>query len=163
MDHYDPSQYPQNAGDGTALTDALSETDAQLQYAPSAEYAGFQEMVGYHDPDLVNQLPVGDSYTRPVKESRRVSIPKPVVTSGIVIPGSALVTGFNFRETGGVTTASVILYDGWDANGVPFLYVNLAANESMRDFPPLPIHAKRGLYVAITGAAQGLVFTEDAL
>ena len=160
MDHYDPSQYPQNAGDGSALTDALSETDAQLQYASSAEYAGFSEIVGYHNPDLVNEIPVGDTYTRPVKELAHYLRSRPVATSAVIIPGATQVGGINFRETAG-TTATIILYDGWDANGVALMYINLAANESVRDFMVLPIFAVRGLYAAITGTVQGIVYTRE--
>ena len=161
MDHFDPSQYPQNAGDGTALTDALSVDDAQLQYAPDAYYAPLNEIMDYVNPDVVdNGVPVGDTYTRPTKELNHYALPRPVTGSGVIIPGATLVVGINFRETAG-TTATVVLYDGWDANGVPIMYNNLAANESIRDFLVLPIATTRGIYAAITGTVQGLVYTKE--
>lgn len=92
----------------------------------------------------------------------RHSQPRAVYGTGPVVMATARIVGINFIETSGAGTATItITRDGSTSTGSPLMFISLAANESVRDFPPLPIEAVSGIYVTITGSAKGIVYTEE--
>lgn len=65
--------------------------------------------------------------------------------------------GFSVRETAG-STASLLVYDNASAaSGTLIDVINLAANESAREFYPGGIHCVNGIFVDVTGTVQGSV------
>lgn len=162
MDRKDRSQYRQVSDGNSYNLGATAVTDDEIQHHPDSHYAALNEVMDYHNPDVVGEsFPVGDSYARHIDHRAKRSQPRTVFASGVLVPFASKILGWNFKETSGAGTASVTIYQGQDANQQPLLYITLAANESMRDFIQIPIEAQGGIYVGITGSAVGIVYTEE--
>lgn len=82
---------------------------------------------------------------------RVTPIPFTALTAGqlLTAQGGWLI-GFAVEETSGANPARIQFIDGQDVSGVPLIPVQLAANESAREFLPMP-------YVPITSALYALV------
>lgn len=80
----------------------------------------------------------------------------PFSGSGLVSGRRCLVNGFSMTEFTGTASAAVQLIAGTSASGVNVATINLAPNESAREYIPWPfILFKYGLFVVVS---SGLAF-----
>lgn len=89
------------------------------------------------------------------------SIVVPTTTTGlIVVQGLGAVKGWALKETTGAAPAVANLWDGTANNGLLIAPINLAANESTRDwFGELGVSFVRGLFVEVTsGSVSGALW-----
>lgn len=85
----------------------------------------------------------------------------PATTTGIiVISGRGVLTGWAVKETGGAAPAVANVWDGTDNRGLLIAPINLAANESNREwFSDWGIAFSRGLFVEVTaGSVSGALW-----
>ncbi len=68
----------------------------------------------------------------------------------------AIYCGFTVRETTGAE-ATVQIYDGTSASGTLIDSIQLAADESAREFYEAGIWVTTGIYVDVTGAVEGSI------
>lgn len=163
MDRHDNSQYPQHNSGLIYSGDTTNIDDQQLQIHPDQHYAPLNELLDYVNPDMVPaSFDEGASATRKPGNRVKRAVARFISGQGLAIPQTVQLVGLNFKESTGIGTASVTLYAGPDSSRLPLMYITLAANESMRDFFPLPIECRDGLYVQVnTGTVQGIAYTED--
>lgn len=92
----------------------------------------------------------------------RISVSRSFSGAGSILTQTGYVTGWAFYETSGTASAQVKFHPGTDASQPAILTVNLAANESARDFLPEPVEALNGLYVeVVSGTVAGNVYLLD--
>jgi hypothetical protein len=164
-DRQDISQYPTDQGNENDLS-FYGDTDMvnhQIQEDDEAEYATAEDMTHYIAPEMAND------YLRANGEKFRVRttrVEKRSYSRRIVVPtmcdsGPGTIAGFAFRELTGADTATVTFHDGIDANATVIFELNLAANESSRDwYGSDGISYRYGLYVNISaGSAIGNLFS----
>lgn len=162
MDRHDSSQYPQHNSGLIFSGDASNIDDQQLFMHPDQHFAPLNELVDYVNPDVIPpSLSEADSQTHTHGHRVKRAVARYIPGAGLAIPQTVQLLGINFKETTGAATASITLYAGPDSSRLPLMYITLAANESVRDFFPVPIEAKDGLYVAVTGTVTGVAYTED--
>lgn len=85
----------------------------------------------------------------------------PATTVGIIlISGRGVLTGWALKETTGAAAATLNIWDGTDNRGLLLAPVNLAANESNREwFSDWGIAFSRGIFVEVlTGSVSGAVW-----
>lgn len=85
----------------------------------------------------------------------------PATTTGtILISGRGVLTGWALKETTGAAVATLNIWDGTDNRGLLLAPVNLAANESTRDwFSDWGIAFSRGLFVEVlSGSVSGALW-----
>lgn len=138
--------------------------DVQVQEAANGLVVEPDTFTGYHNHGKVET----EFHDKPIltnKPGKTVlhAQARSINATGIVVLQTCRIAGINFKETTGAATASVVISQGIDGMQQPLLYINLAANESQRDFFPLPIHARGGVYVTITGSVNGILFTEESV
>lgn len=95
-----------------------------------------------------------------VTSLRNRPVPQPLPaagTSGIVVAGAALLLGWGVKESTGMGSATVDVFDGSDATGQLTVPITLVTNESVRDWlGPDGLLMVRGIYVRATaGSASG--------
>lgn len=123
------------------------------------------ELTGYHNvghtDDYLNQN-AGLFRTNKPTQVVHVSVSRPVPgVSSQLITAPGLLVGWAFRETAGAS-AVLRLRSGVDVSQAIVLSIALAANESTRDFPPLPIEFRRGLFLeVVSGTIEGNIFTQE--
>ena len=91
-------------------------------------------------------------------------LPVPVTTVSVpVFAGDSRVTGWSFKETTGAAPAELWLIDGNDANGNPFAFITLTANQSVRDVTnDAGLTVTTGLFVrVVSGSVQGSIWAVD--
>lgn len=90
------------------------------------------------------------------------SVENPVTASRVILGGDVRsVMGWAVAETTGAAGASLRLHDGGIATGEQFVRLNLAANESVRDwFEPKGLRCFTGrvFLEILTGSVEGVLF-----
>lgn len=85
----------------------------------------------------------------------------PATTTGIIlIQGRGVLTGWAVKETTGAAPAVLNVWDGTDNRGLLLAPVNLASNESNREwFSDWGVAFSRGLFVEVTsGSVSGALW-----
>ena len=172
-DRDDPTQYPvdeTNDHDDTYYGD-VTMTDDQIQSSAESTYASGVDLAQYHDyhnmPDKVDIM--GEHprrfRTNKVKELLVYSKYRQLFPGGgMTVPHACLISGLAIYESSGAATATIRFRDGGDATSPEIMTINLAANESIRDFLSHPIRVTRGIYVeAVSGSFAGTIFTLEQL
>lgn len=164
-DRNDISQYPTDQTNDNDLTYyGNSDIDAtQLQDEELSEYATAEEMVDYVDPNTFNDYLALQGAKYRVRTTRIVnrSYSRRIVVPTMCDSGPGTIAGFAFRELTGAAHATVTFHDGIDANATTIFELNLAENESSRDWYGIDgISYRYGLYVNISeGSAVGNLFS----
>jgi len=137
--------------------DNLQDTGGNGEFATPEQLVGFLENVG-HLNDYLNHY--AHLFRTKVKETYTVSVSRPVVgASGVILPGSALVTGVNFAETAGAP-AKLRIRNGQDVGQPILLTIALAANTSSLIHFASPVEASKGLFLElVSGNVEGSIFT----
>lgn len=139
-------------------------SDTQVREAPFADPASVDDYRHYHNTGAARDYLTEQAgkFTTDVPEHvRPYSMPRGFTQTGMVIAATKRISGINIKEATGAGTATVTVYRGVDSQQQPIMYVTLAANESIRDFPPIPILAIGGIYIAVTGTVVGVIYTEE--
>lgn len=149
---------------GATLTGDTTMDDASIHEHADGSYATPDDLVGYHNHGIKEDVYSENSgmFRTKAKATYKVAVARPVLgVTGIVIPGSGLLTGFNFVETAGAT-ALLRLRAGADVNQ-PVLYtVSLAAHGTDTAFPALPIEFIGGLFLElVNGNISGNIYTVE--
>ena len=146
--------------DGITMEDAPTQDTANGTPMDAGKFLDALHNVGVLD-DHLNQR-AGDYRTNKPTASYPVAVCRPFAgVSGVLLSAAGLLAGWNLVETAGAT-AKIRIRSGIDINQPVLLTVTLAANESTRDFPPLPIEYKGGLYLElVTGAIEGSIYTRE--
>jgi len=81
-------------------------------------------------------------------------------TSGTVVAYACVVFGWSMKNASGTTLATLDVYDGTDHSGTSLFPINLAANQSGRDwFGPNGILFRNGVHINVTAQqVSGAVF-----
>lgn len=123
------------------------------------------ELSAYLKHMLANPERFGASYTdlfTGLKSDIATAPGAPVVASRVVVNSDVhAVLGWAFAETTGTGGAAVRLHDGNNATSEVFARVNLAANESVRDwYIPKGIRCSTGrLFLeVVNGSVEGVVY-----
>lgn len=161
---YNPAQDYSSSGE--IFHDALTMDDVQTQGAANGspmdaqKYMDALQNVGALD-DYLNRR-AGEYRTNKPSLSYTVAVCRPIGGgSGVLLTAPGLLAGWNFVETAGAS-AKIRIRSGMDNNQPVVLVVTLGANESTRDFPPLPIEYKAGLYLElVSGAIEGAIYTQE--
>jgi hypothetical protein len=137
--------------------DNLQDTGGNGEFATPEQLVGYLENVG-HLNDYLNQN--AHLFRTKVQETYTVSVSRPVIgASGVILPGSALLTGINFAETAGAA-AKVRIRNGQDAGQPILMTIALAANASVLQQFASPIESAKGLFLeVVSGNVEGAVFT----
>ena len=163
IDHFIDPQHPVQAGTG-GISETAGVTDNRLYHHADTEYADFSDIQDYVNPDhpSMNTFPKGMDFVKKHVEPKYASRARAFNQSTVLNPASCLVTGISVKEATGTGTASITLVSGTDGNQLPLMYITLAANESIRDFFPLPIESLHGVNVVVnSGSVLGVLYTRE--
>lgn len=92
-----------------------------------------------------------------------VAMPLPAGNaSGVVVAGPCRLIGWGLKESTGMGSVSMDIFDGNDATGQLAVPINLTTSESVRDWlGPTGLLMTRGLYVRInSGTPAGALWVE---
>jgi hypothetical protein len=141
-------------------------TDDLVQEHANGTTVKPEDLLGYHNhgaqDDYLNQR-AGMFRTNKPSPKYDVAVSRPVPSaSSPLITAPGLLAGWAFRETSGTAGAVIRLRSGLDVNQPVILAIALAANESTRDFPGLPVELPKGLYLElVSGTIEGNIFTRE--
>lgn len=155
--------YSGNALDGSP-SGGFADTELREHLeAPAYDPAAYQDFHNAGPKRSVFSDRPGDFLTTERVPARHFSQSRQIPAGGgIVVSATKHITGINLVEATGTGTAQVVIRRGTHAGEVPLLTYNLAANESVRDFIPLPLEARGGIFVqVVSGTITGAILTEE--